>query len=133
MSLLIFYKDMVMIALKASISIQNFLDETIMIRRIATKEFAFDKGRYTVLNWYIDYVHSQQDNVSTVGADVINYNMILVDPEQGNKTHSYLQLEGLINLNESQLTVKKTIKKIPTRRVYKIIDWMCRSAFETYT
>lgn len=133
MSLLIFYKDMVMIALKASISIQNFLDETIMIRRIATKEFAFDKGRYTVLNWYIDYVHSQQDNVSTVGTDVINYNMILVDPEQGNKTHSYLQLEGLINLNESQLTVKKTIKKIPTRRVYKIIDWMCRSAFETYT
>lgn len=133
MSLLIFYKDMVMIALKASISIQNFLDETIMIRRIATKEFAFDKGRYTVLNWYIDYVHSQQDNVSTVGTDVINYNMILVDPEQGNKTHSYLQLEGLINLNESQLTVKKTIKKIPTRRVYKIIDWMCRRAFETYT
>lgn len=122
-----------MIALKASISIQNFLDETIMIRRIATKEFAFDKGRYTVLNWYIDYVHSQQDNVSTVGTDVINYNMILVDPEQGNKTHSYLQLEGLINLNESQLTVKKTIKKIPTRRVYKIIDWMCRRAFETYT
>ncbi|RCH88492.1 MutS protein msh5 [Rhizopus azygosporus] len=86
----------------------NFLqgyDETIMIRRIATKEFAFDKGRYTVLNWYIDYVHSQQDNVSTVGTDVINYNMILVDPEQGNKTHSYLQLEGLINLNESQLTI----------------------------
>ncbi|CEG82159.1 hypothetical protein RMATCC62417_16274 [Rhizopus microsporus] len=31
--------------------------------------------------------------------------MILADPEQGNKTHSYLQLEGLINLSESQLTI----------------------------
>ncbi|CAO3701803.1 unnamed protein product [Rhizopus microsporus] len=105
MSLLIFYKDMVMVALKTSILIHNFLDETIEIRRIATKEFAFDKGRYTVLNWYIDHIHLLQDNVSTVGTDVINYNMILVDPEQGNKTHSYLQLEGLINLNESQLTI----------------------------
>lgn len=122
-----------MVALKTSILIHNFLDETIEIRRIATKEFAFDKGRYTVLNWYIDHIHLLQDNVSTVGTDVINYNMILVDPEQGNKTHSYLQLEGLINLNESQLTVKKRIKKIPTRRVYKRIDWMCRRAFETYT
>ncbi|ORE09067.1 hypothetical protein BCV72DRAFT_333979 [Rhizopus microsporus var. microsporus] len=86
----------------------NFLqeyDETIELKRIATKEFAFDKGRYTVLNWYIDYVHPQQGSVSTVGTSVIDYNMMLADPEQGNKTHSYLQLEGLINLNESQLTI----------------------------
>lgn len=61
-----------------------------------------------LLNWYMDHVNLQNESTSVAGTDIVNSNMILVDPEEGNKTQAYLKLEGLINLNESQLTVKKS-------------------------
>lgn len=56
----------------------------------------------------MDHVNLQNESTSVAGTDIVNSNMILVDPEEGNKTQAYLKLEGLINLNESQLTVKKS-------------------------
>lgn len=61
-----------------------------------------------LLNWYMDHVNLRNESTSVAGTDIVNSNMILVDPEEGNKTQAYLKLEGLINLNESQLTVKKS-------------------------
>lgn len=89
-----------------------FVDEAIEIKKTPSKEFTFEKGRYMLLNWYMDHVNLQNESTSVAGTDIVNSNMILVDPEEGNKTQAYLKLEGLINLNESQLTVKKKIERI---------------------
>ncbi|CAO3702359.1 unnamed protein product [Rhizopus stolonifer] len=72
----------------------NANDESIEMKKMPPKDFNFEKGQYSLLNWYTDYVQTNDTS-----------HMILVDPEEGNKTHVYLRLEGLINLNASQLTV----------------------------
>ncbi|RCH84523.1 MutS protein msh5, partial [Rhizopus stolonifer] len=68
-----------------------WLGNTIEIKTILAKDMAFEKGRYMLLNWFIH--HIQQDNI------------YLRDPEEGNKTHAYLQLEGLVQLDDSLLSV----------------------------
>ncbi|KAI8049134.1 DNA mismatch repair protein MutS [Gilbertella persicaria] len=71
--------------------IKHHYGNTIEIKTILAKDMAFEKGRYMLLNWFIH--HIQQDNI------------YLRDPEEGNKTHAYLQLEGLVQLDDSLLSV----------------------------
>lgn len=89
------------------------------------KDFSFEKGRYMLLNWYINQLQQLQQpqhrqwptassdirtmtegEVVTADDDITmaDRNIFLMDPEEGNKTHAYLQLEGLIHLEHSQLT-----------------------------
>lgn len=63
------------------------------MKKMPPKDFNFERGQYNLLNWYTDYVQTNDTS-----------HMILVDPEEGNKTHVYLRLEGLINLSASHLT-----------------------------
>lgn len=88
----------------------NEYGTSITIIKIANKEFLFDKGRITLLNWYINHINRQQEQQgsqeNTVEDDgIVNHKIYFRDHEEGIKTHAYLQMEGLIGLNESQLTV----------------------------
>lgn len=69
-----------------------------------------------LLNWYINHFQTMQDKypIHTSEAEDIlpNQNIFLMDPEEGNKTQAYLQLEGLIHLDDSYLTVCITLEFI---------------------
>jgi DNA mismatch repair protein MSH5 len=94
---------------------------SIEIKKVFGKDFSFEKGRYMLLNWYINQIQQLQlqqwpsynpsdlynMNEESAAADdtLANQNIFLMDPEEGNKTHAYLQLEGLIHLDHSHLTV----------------------------
>ncbi|KAG0866578.1 hypothetical protein G6F16_009379 [Rhizopus arrhizus] len=114
----------------AFVSFLEGYDEAIEIKKIPSKEFTFEKGRYMLLNWYMDHVNLQNESTSVAGTDIVNSNMILVDPEEGNKTQAYLKLEGLINLNESQLTKKigcvgvllKFVRKLEQQKIDESMD-----------
>jgi DNA mismatch repair protein MSH5 len=84
----------------------SYLGETIETKTIPVKEFSFEKGRYMLLNWYILYIQEQQHrNYTSSEFSMPNYNIYFRDPEEGNKTHAYLQLEGLVQLDKSQHSV----------------------------
>lgn len=76
------------------------------------KDFSFEKGRYLLLNWYIHHIQQQQSTYHDDDASISSQHMFLMDPEEGNKTHAYLQLEGLIHLDSSHLTVGSIKKKL---------------------
>jgi DNA mismatch repair protein MSH5 len=86
---------------------------SIEIQRIVQKEFAFEKGRYTLMNWYMHYLqlwqeHEPKEDDGSEDIDSLaNHHIYLRDPDEGNKTLAYLHLDGLIHLNESELTVSK--------------------------
>lgn len=72
------------------------------------KDFSFVKGRYILLNWYIDHMQAQEKQSEGDSEDMdalVNHHVYLRDPDEECKTHAYLQLEGLIHLDESELTV----------------------------
>jgi len=87
---------------------------TATLIRTSNKEFLFDKGRITLLNWYISHINQQQEQqpsantaiyTDTEDTGIENHHIYFRDHEEGIKTHAYLQMEGLIELEESQLTV----------------------------
>ncbi|KAI9364612.1 muts domain V-domain-containing protein [Pilaira anomala] len=78
---------------------------SIEIKKMHGKDFSFEKGRYLLLNWYIHHIQQQQSTYHDDDASISSQHMFLMDPEEGNKTHAYLQLEGLIHLDSSHLTV----------------------------
>ncbi|KAL9547867.1 hypothetical protein MBANPS3_005963 [Mucor bainieri] len=94
--------------------------------KTSSKEFLFSKGRMTLLNWYVNHISQQQQQdeqqqqqqqqhtslnnnaatyTSTEDMDVANQHIYFRDHEEGIKTHAYLQMEGLMELEESQLTI----------------------------
>ncbi|KAG2235169.1 hypothetical protein INT48_003513 [Thamnidium elegans] len=79
---------------------------SIEIKKIRSKDFSFEKGRYMLLNWFIHKLQLQQTmyEPNDTEESLANQNMFMVDPEEGSRTHAYLQLEGLIHLDTSQLT-----------------------------
>lgn len=83
---------------------------------MSSKEFLFDKGRITLLNWYINHINQEQQqqqqpsantatHTDTEDTGIANQHIYFRDHEEGIKTHAYLQMEGLIELDESKLTV----------------------------
>lgn len=84
--------------------------EAVEIKSIPVKDFSFEKGRCRLLNWYIQNIQDQQRSYEKQSDDtsIANYNIYFRDPEEGNKTHAYLQLEGLIQLDKSQQSVNIT-------------------------
>lgn len=87
-----------------------FTGASIEIKKVLQKDFSFEKGRYMLLNWYISHFQNLQSQNLFTSRDAIeetlsNQNIFFMDPEEGNKTHAYLQLEGLIHLDDSYLTV----------------------------
>jgi DNA mismatch repair protein MSH5 len=94
---------------------------SIEVKKVLAKDFSFEKGRYMLLNWYINHIQQVQqphsysniydeyDNMNEEDSTA-NENVFLVDPEEGNKTHAYLQLEGLISLDNSSLTVGSVLE-----------------------
>ncbi|KAG2200478.1 hypothetical protein INT47_011458 [Mucor saturninus] len=83
---------------------------SIEIKKVLQKDFSFEKGRYMLLNWYIKHFQTLHEQNSFTLQDAAeeslsNQNIFLIDPEEGNKTQAYLQLEGLIHLDNSYLTV----------------------------
>ncbi|KAK4514100.1 RNA pol II transcription cofactor [Mucor velutinosus] len=87
---------------------------TATLIRTSNKEFLFDKGRITLLNWYISHINQQQEQqpsantaiyTDTEDTGIENHHIYFRDHEEGIKTHAYLQMEGLIELEESQLTI----------------------------
>ncbi|KAG1052921.1 hypothetical protein G6F43_004968 [Rhizopus delemar] len=114
----------------AFVSFLEGYDEAIEVKKTPSKEFTFEKGRYMLLNWYMDHINLQNESTSVAGTDIVNSNMILMDPEEGNKTQAYLKLEGLINLNESQLTKKigcvgvllKFVRKLEQQKIDESMD-----------
>lgn len=88
----------------------NEYGTSITIIKIANKEFLFDKGRIRLLNWYINYINLQKERHNFQESvlednEIANYKIHFRDHEEGIKTHAYLQMEGLIELDQSQLTV----------------------------
>lgn len=66
-----------------------------------------------LLNWFIKYIQEQQGS-STLSQratefSMANCNLYFRDPEEGSKTHAYLQLEGLVQLEKSQQSVNTTL------------------------
>jgi hypothetical protein len=118
---------------------------SIEIIKVFGKDFSFEKGRYMLLNWYINYIQQLQQQWSVLSNDIIyndneedvisNQNIFLMDPEEGNKTHAYLQLEGLIHLDDSHLTVSSLliIDFVYFCYLTTIIDWMRRCFIKTFT
>ncbi|KAI8636815.1 DNA mismatch repair protein MutS [Parasitella parasitica] len=84
---------------------------SVTLVKIARNDFLFDKGRITLLNWYIDRVNQQQDIATFNDEDGdeddqrANQHIYFRDQEEGIKTHAYLQMEGLIELGQCQLTL----------------------------
>lgn len=64
-----------------------------------------------LLNWFIHKLQLQQTmyELEDNEQNSANQNMFMVDPEEGSRTHAYLQLEGLIHLDTSHLTVSDVI------------------------
>ncbi|KAG2193007.1 hypothetical protein INT46_009809 [Mucor plumbeus] len=88
----------------------NEYGTSITIIKIANKEFLFDKGRIRLLNWYINYINLQKERHNFQESvlednEIANYKIHFRDHEEGIKTHAYLQMEGLIELDQSQLTI----------------------------
>lgn len=86
------------------------LGSSIEMKRVLQKDFLFEKGRYMLLNWYINHFQNIQGQYPSTSQEVTedtlsNQNVLFMDPEEGNKTQAYLQLEGLIHLDDSYLTV----------------------------
>ncbi|GAA5812728.1 hypothetical protein MFLAVUS_006186 [Mucor flavus] len=79
---------------------------SIEIKKIRAKDFSFEKGRYMLLNWFIHKLQLQQTmyKLEDNEKNPANQNLFMVDPEEGSRTHAYLQLEGLIHLDTSHLT-----------------------------
>lgn len=96
------------------IHLQIHTGTSIEIQRVMKKDFSFEKGRYALLNWYINHIqlqqgkHLQENDFDEEDLNSLaNQHMYLRDPDEGNRTHAYLQLEGLIHLDQSQLTVSE--------------------------
>ncbi|KAL9558567.1 hypothetical protein PS6_001209 [Mucor atramentarius] len=94
----------------------EYATSTTTLIKMASKEFLFDKGRIALLNWHINHINQQQDqppqpsdniatHTDTTKTDIANHHIFFRDHEEGIKTHAYLQMEGLIELDESQLTI----------------------------
>ncbi|CAO3656862.1 unnamed protein product [Mucor fragilis] len=82
--------------------------------KMSSKEFGFGKGRIALLNWYISRIRQQQQqqqpaNIATqTGTEdtgMANHHIYFRDYQEGIKTHACLQMEGLIELDGSQLTI----------------------------
>ena len=89
-------------------------EATATLINMSNNEFLFDKGRISLLNWYINHINQQQQqqqpsaNTTTTHTDtedIAHQHIYFRDHEEGVKTHAYLQMEGLIALDESRLTV----------------------------
>ncbi|KAL0142774.1 DNA mismatch repair protein MutS [Mucor lusitanicus] len=89
---------------------------TATLIKMSSKEFLFDKGRITLLNWYINHINQEQQqqqqpsantatHTDTEDTGIANQHIYFRDHEEGIKTHAYLQMEGLIELDESKLTI----------------------------
>ncbi|KAI9255012.1 muts domain V-domain-containing protein [Helicostylum pulchrum] len=80
---------------------------SIEIKKMRAKDFSFDKGRYMLLNWFIHKLQLQQTmyEMNDDNQNLANRNMFMVDPEEGSRTHAYLQLEGLIHIDTSHLSI----------------------------
>ncbi|CEP08657.1 hypothetical protein [Parasitella parasitica] len=89
--------------------LRNEYGTSITLIEIASRDFLFDKGRIALLNWYIDHVSQPQES-TTVDIDeendeIANQHIYFRDQDEGIKTHAYLQMDGLIELDQSRLTV----------------------------
>ncbi|GAN10577.1 DNA mismatch repair protein msh5 [Mucor ambiguus] len=89
-------------------------ESTTTLIKMSSKEFLFDKGRITLLNWYINHINPQQKQQPSANTatqtdaedmGVAGHHIYFRDHEEGIKTHAYLQMEGLIELDKSQLTI----------------------------
>ncbi|KAI9470796.1 MAG: muts domain V-domain-containing protein [Benjaminiella poitrasii] len=78
-------------------SLQEFISSeygnSIEVKKVISKDFTFDKGRYQLLNWYLQLEQVEDGEC-----------VYMRDPEEGNKTQAYLRLEGIIHMDESQLS-----------------------------
>lgn len=58
-----------------------------------------------LLNWFINHIQHNAYSSSNMLDELDHEKVILIDPQEGNKTHAFLQLESLIHLENSKLTV----------------------------
>ncbi|KAI7898974.1 muts domain V-domain-containing protein [Cokeromyces recurvatus] len=68
---------------------------SIEIKKVPAKDFMYEKGHSILLNWYIQHMNKGDDEE----------HIYLRDPDEGNKTHAYLHLEGILYLDESRISV----------------------------
>lgn len=82
------------------------------------KDFVYEKGRYLLLNWFINHIQNGAYNSNNmVGEDTFDEEkIVLIDPQEGNKTHAFLQLNSVVDLENSKLTVS-----LKLRYVFKLI------------
>lgn len=80
-----------------------------------------------LLNWYVQHIQENYGTSEHSAADfsMANCNLYFRDPEEGNKTHAYLQLEGLIQLDKSQQSVNYTYRHSREITHINIIGWLC--------
>lgn len=88
------------------------LGTSIEIEKVLGKDFVYEKGRYLLLNWFINHIQNSAYNLNNItGEDTFDdEKIVLIDPQEGNKTHAFLQLESVINLEKSKLTVRSNAK-----------------------
>lgn len=111
--------------------------------KMSSKEFGFGKGRIALLNWYISRIRQQQQqqqpaNIATqTGTEdtgMANHHIYFRDYQEGIKTHACLQMEGLIELDGSQLTVSvHRVRIAELRECQHGLDWLCWRAVEAFT
>ncbi|RCH78004.1 hypothetical protein CU098_001596, partial [Rhizopus stolonifer] len=95
----------------------NTSDESIEMKKMPPKDFNFERGQYNLLNWYTDYVQTNDTS-----------HMILVDPEEGNKTHvgcAGVLLKYLRKIEQqeaNEISIQPTLLEIFSNHKFMRID-----------
>ncbi|KAI8373882.1 muts domain V-domain-containing protein [Blakeslea trispora] len=90
-------------------SLQNLIQShhggSIKTQIVPNKDLTFEKGRMMLLNWFIRHIQLDKSDNNSDQVSLVHHNVYLRDPEEGSKTHAYLQLEGLIQLENSHFSI----------------------------